>query len=169
MQLLTNNNLLQTDFSIKTQWDQGFTGRLDIFNPGETIQDWTLEFESPFEIEPSMIWGAEIVSHEGDRYVLEPLDDNETINSQQEISVFFNANKVNGQIIKPKNISFGDDSSSVIEAPVEDTPEPAADVPTTDNSSVIDASVEDTPEPAADVPTTDNSSVIDASVEDTPE
>ena len=133
MQIATNNDLIRTDFSVKNEWEQGFTGRLDIFNLGETIQDWKIEFEFPLEIEPSMIWGAEIISHEGDRYVLEPVDYNETINPQQTISIFFNANKVKGQIISPNNIFFGDDND-VIDSPVADIPKPVADASETDNS-----------------------------------
>ncbi|BAU63960.1 hypothetical protein STA3757_13290 [Stanieria sp. NIES-3757] len=137
MQVLSNNNLIQTDFSIKTQWDNGFTGRLDLFNTGETINDWTIEFESAFEIEPGMIWGAEIVSHEGNRYVLKPVDYNEIINSQQTISIYFNANKVNGQIISPTNISFDDDPSSTIETSPVNTPKPVAEIPNRANSDTL--------------------------------
>lgn len=137
MQVLNNNNLIQTDFSIKTEWDNGFTGRLDLFNQGETIDGWTIEFESAFEIEPGMIWGAEIVSHEGNRYVLKPVDYNETFNSQQTISIYFNANKVNGQIISPTNISFGDAPNSTIETSPVNTPEPVAEIPNTANSETV--------------------------------
>jgi hypothetical protein len=88
-----------------------------------------------------MIWGAEIVSHEGDRYVLKPVDYNATINSQQQISIAFNANKVNGQISSPSNILFSDDQSSIAAPPervpdIEDkAPEPVADI-LTENPAV---------------------------------
>ena len=74
MKLLTNNNLLDTNFVVKTEWDEGFTGRLDFLNTGEKIEDWQIEFESLLEIEPDQIWGAKIVSYQGDRYILEPVD-----------------------------------------------------------------------------------------------
>lgn len=104
METLNNNNSIQTSFAINTEWEQGFTGRLDIFNSGELVEDWTIEFESAFEIEPEMIWGAEVVSREGDRYTLKPSDYHETLNPQQEIAILFNANKVNGVIIPPTDI-----------------------------------------------------------------
>jgi expansin len=113
----SNNNFIRTEFSLQTEWEEGFTGRLDLFNSGETIQDWQIEFESAWEIEPGMIWGAEIVSHEGDRYILKPVDYNATINSQQQVSIIFNANKVNGQIPNPTNIFFRDDAQSSVAAP----------------------------------------------------
>jgi expansin (peptidoglycan-binding protein) len=139
MQLVTNNNLIQTDFTVKTEWDRGFTGKLEIFNPGEAIKDWTIEFESPFEIYADAIWGAEIVSHDGDRYVLKPVDYNETIGSQKTIAISFNANKVNGQIINPSNIFLLDENNSNFDTPVVDNfpKENAIDsdtVTTTDNN-----------------------------------
>lgn len=113
----TANNLIRTSFSVSTEWDSGFTGKLDIFNPGELVQDWTIEFASEFEIEPNMIWGAEIVSREGDLYTLKPVDYNQTIASQQNLEIVFNANKINGDINNPYNFSFHDASY----APVPDS------------------------------------------------
>ena len=113
MQNLINNDLIRTEFSVKTEWDKGFTGRLDIFNTGEIVEDWTIEFESAFEIEPGEIWGAEVVGREGNIYTLKPLEDNQVIDSQKETSIFFNANKVNGEIINPTNILLDSDIDSV--------------------------------------------------------
>ena len=123
----TKNNLVRTNFAVKTEWERGFTGKLDILNTGETVQDWTIEFESAFEIEPGMIWGAEIVSRKGDRYTLKPVDYNDTINSQQNIEVVFNANKADGQIINPANIVFNDGASYEVASPAIDTVQPKAD------------------------------------------
>ncbi|MGL4882952.1 MAG: expansin EXLX1 family cellulose-binding protein [Waterburya sp.] len=137
MQLLSNNNLIRTEFSLQAEWEQGFTGKLDLLNLGETIQDWQIEFESAWEIEPGMIWGAEIVSHEGDKYVLKPIDYNDTINSQQQISISFNANKVNGQVANPTKIFFSDANSSIVAPDIKDkTPEPVTNAPQVDNSTV---------------------------------
>jgi expansin len=164
MQLLSNNNLIRTEFSLQAEWEEGFTGKLDLLNLGETIQDWQIEFESAWEIEPGMIWGAEIVSHEGDRYVLKPVDYNATINSQQQISIVFNANKVNGQIANPNNIFFSDDHSSIATAPEEvsdiknNAPEPIAEVPT-ENPVVNPTSETNTTESVTNVPQVDNSTI----------
>ena len=137
-----NNNLIQTDFSIKTEWETGFTGRLDILNTGKTQQDWTIEFESAFEIEPGMIWGAEIVSREGDLYTLKPVDYNETIDSQQTISIYFNANKVNGKVVPPTNFFFNDNLNSLAETLETVASEPLAnDDPTSE--PVVESSTTD--------------------------
>ncbi|MGL5793417.1 MAG: cellulose binding domain-containing protein, partial [Waterburya sp.] len=137
MQLLSNNNLIRTEFSLQAEWEQGFTGKLDLLNLGETIQDWQIEFESAWEIEPGMIWGAEIVSHDGDKYVLKPIDYNDTINSQQQISILFNANKVNGQVANPTKIFFSDANNSIIAPDIKDkTLEPVTNAPQVDNSTI---------------------------------
>ena len=113
MQNLVNNDLIRTEFSVKTEWDNGFTGRLDIFNTGEVVEDWTIKFESAFEIEPGEIWGAEVVNREGNIYTLKPLEDNQTIDSGKETSIFFNANKVNGEIVNPTDILLNSNVDSL--------------------------------------------------------
>ncbi len=58
------------DFSIDAQWDGGFVGYITFENfTANSLDGWRAEFLSPFEIEE--IWGASIVSQEGDRYVVE--------------------------------------------------------------------------------------------------
>ncbi len=116
MQTLIDNNSIRTNFSVEAEWSQGFTGRLEIFNPGELVEDWTIEFESAFEIQSGEIWGAEIVSYDSESYILKPVDYNETISSQEDISIYFNANKVNGEIISPTNAVFNNDASFTVES-----------------------------------------------------
>ena len=101
------NDLIQTSFLVKTEWDKGFTGIIELENTGENLTEWTIEFESQFEIYPEQIWGAEIVKREGDRYTLKPVDYNETIYGNQSTSIIFNGNKINGEIFRPQNIRLG--------------------------------------------------------------
>ncbi|MEM8676080.1 MAG: expansin EXLX1 family cellulose-binding protein [Cyanobacteria bacterium P01_G01_bin.67] len=108
MEVLTQD-LIRTNFVVQTDWDQGFTGIIELENTGDSLADWTIEFESQFEIYPDQIWGAEIVSREGDRYTLKPVDYNQTIGSQQSTDIYFNANKINGEIIQPQAIRLGSD------------------------------------------------------------
>ena len=100
---------LANNFLVETEWDQGFTGRIDLTNIGENLLDWTIKFESEFEITPEEIWGAEIVSREGNLYTLKPVEYNQTLDSQQETSIFFNANKIDSKIFEPQNIRLGQD------------------------------------------------------------
>ncbi|MEL6581494.1 MAG: expansin EXLX1 family cellulose-binding protein [Cyanobacteria bacterium J06621_12] len=109
MQFLTDNQI-RTKIDVTAEWDAGFTIRLDLTNLGDTLTDGIVEFESQFEIIPGDIWGAEIVSRVGDTYTLKLADDRSTIDSQQSSSVFFNANKINSEIVLPQNIKLGRDS-----------------------------------------------------------
>ncbi|MFM2313849.1 MAG: hypothetical protein RLZZ04_3125 [Cyanobacteriota bacterium] len=129
---------IRTDFSIETEWDQGFTGRLDLTNLGASLTDWTIEFTSQVEIDPEKIWGAKIVSHTGDRYTLKPVDYNQTIDTQKSTSIIFNGNKVNGKILEPKEITLVD-----VEADQQETM-PTEPVPVED-SSPADPVVESSP------------------------
>ena len=113
------NDLIQTSFLVKTEWDKGFTGIIELTNTGENITEWTIEFESQFEIYPEQIWGAEIVNREGDRYTLKPVDYNETIYANQGTSIIFNGNKINGEIFRPQNIRL---ATERIVTPVSENP-----------------------------------------------
>ena len=101
------NDLVATSFLVKTEWDKGFTGIIELENTGGDLTEWTIEFESQFEIYPEQIWGAEIVNREGDRYTLKPVNYNETIYENQGTSIIFNGNKINGEIFRPHNIRLG--------------------------------------------------------------
>jgi hypothetical protein len=73
-------------------WDTGFTGDLTLVNTGNTaINGWTLEFDFTGNIDPEQIWGAQIVSHVGDHYVLQNVFYDATIDPGQSITFRFNA------------------------------------------------------------------------------
>ena len=148
MQTLLNNNLTRTEFSVQTEWEQGFTGRIDIVNQGEIVEDWLIEFESAFEIEPGMIWGAEIISREGTRYTLQAVDYNQRLDSQQTATITFNANKVNGTIMSPSNIVFTSEANALVRSQTVDRAESISDTDNIDqatpqminSSSILDIS-----------------------------
>src|SRR5262245_1653367 len=56
------------NYSVGDSWGSGFVGNIIV--PGGTsgLHGWTLEFDATFDI--SNIWGAEIVSHVGNHYVI---------------------------------------------------------------------------------------------------
>jgi endoglucanase len=94
-----------TNFSVTERWEGGFTGYIDFSTTEQTSDGWTLEFDSPFEIYE--IWNAEIVSHEGDRYVIKNVDWNQNVSPEQNISVGFNgyASK-DSEILPPSNYIY---------------------------------------------------------------
>ena len=145
MQTLIDNNQIRTKFSVETDWEQGFSGRLDIVNSRELVEDWTIEFESAFEIQPEEIWGAKIVSYDGESYVLKPADYNETISTEQSATIYFNANKIDGKIISPTNTVFKDSASDTAKERVETPSEPISEDDTEDleGSEVVDNTAED--------------------------
>ncbi len=154
MQNAFNNSLIRTEFSVKNEWEQGFTGRLDIFNTGEIVEDWTIEFESASLIKPGTIWGAEIVSHEGDLYTLKPLDHNNSIDTDKGISIFFNGNKINGEIVNPSSILLNDGTTPIIETETESIPEIVSNV---DIKSISEEIVEQSITPDISTQNIDNS------------
>ena len=139
MQFLTSDQF-RTNFDITAEWGEGFTLKLDLTNLTENLSDGIVEFESEFEIIPGQIWGAEVISREGNTYTLRLDEDRDTIDSQETSSVFFNANKVNDEIILPLNIKLGSENILIDNA--------AELEPTTDRTeSAIDTVTPDTPVP----------------------
>lgn len=163
MQSLTNNQI-RTNFTVETEWDKGFTGRLDLTNMGEILADWTIEFESQFEITPEEIWGAEIVSRSGNIYTLKPVEYNQTIDAQESTSIIFNANKINGEILQPQKIGLSNIESDELEV----TPDKDSDIVTTVTTvdPVVETVVEDLPTEISTntAPTTEASDNLPAEV-----
>ena len=90
------------NFSIINDWNNGFTSSLSITNTGtEPINGWIIEFDALFEI--TNLWNGEIVSRNGNRYVIQNVAWNSTINPGQTISFGFNATKSDGMTIDPIN------------------------------------------------------------------
>ena len=90
------------DFSIVNDWNEGFTGSLSIENLGTTsIDGWTIEFDAPFEI--TNLWNGEIVSQQGNRYVIRNAAWNSMIQSAETISFGFNGKNPNGMTVEPTN------------------------------------------------------------------
>lgn len=57
------------EFKIISDWGSGFNGQITLINTGEkTIENWSLAFD--FDREISNFWSADIVAHEGTRYVI---------------------------------------------------------------------------------------------------
>jgi endoglucanase len=63
------------DFRFKKQsdWGEGFVGEVTLTNrSGDPVKDWRVRFELPQKI--GSLWGAKILKHDGDTYLLEPED-----------------------------------------------------------------------------------------------
>ncbi|MEQ9232689.1 glycoside hydrolase family 9 protein [Coleofasciculus sp. E2-BRE-01] len=94
------------DFNVANNWGSGFTANLEIANNSSSnVNGWTLEFEAPFEI--TNIWGAEIVSQEGNRYTVRNLSYNGTLAADGTVSFGFNGS---GDSIEPTGYSLNGES-----------------------------------------------------------
>ncbi|MEQ8973778.1 MAG: glycoside hydrolase family 9 protein [Coleofasciculus sp. C1-SOL-03] len=94
------------DFDIANDWGSGFTANLEIANNSSSnVNGWTLEFEAPFEI--TNIWGAEIVSQDGNRYTVRNLSYNGTLAADGTVSFGFNGS---GDSIEPTGYSLNGES-----------------------------------------------------------
>jgi len=159
MQFL-NDSQFRTSFDITAEWDKGFTLKLALINLGDDLTEGIVEFESEFEINPDEMWGAEILSREGNTYTLKLDEDRSAIDSEQSSSVFFNANKVNNKIALPQNIQLGSNSASSDAAVVSESsmPSDSPAINTDEVTSDVQAPVIESVKPAT---ATDNSLAAD--------
>ena len=131
---------MDVDFRVSANWSSGFTGKIDLTNDGgSNVNGWTIEFEAPFEID--QLWDAEIISHEGNRYVLSYGYNNQNINPGESTTITFNANKINGEIVEPENYSF---NGEAIEQPMMETPVVETPVVETPMTPVVETPVDNT-------------------------
>ncbi|MGQ0583323.1 MAG: Calx-beta domain-containing protein [Reyranella sp.] len=56
------------DYAVGSNWGSGFVGNMTVPGGAQGLHGWIVEFDASFAI--SNIWGAEIVSHVGDHYVV---------------------------------------------------------------------------------------------------
>lgn len=74
----------------KSEWSYGYNGEITIGNTSEsTLEGWQVEFDLADEI--TNIWNANIVSHEGQHYVIENAGYNDAIASGAGVSFGFSA------------------------------------------------------------------------------
>jgi len=93
------------NFSVVSDWGSGFTANMSIANNGNnSLNGWTLEFDAPFGI--SNIWNAEIVSRQGNHYVIRNASWNGTVPANATASFGFQAG--------PGNITTSTQPSSYI-------------------------------------------------------
>ncbi|MFC4168658.1 cellulose binding domain-containing protein, partial [Teichococcus aestuarii] len=76
-------------YSVSNQWSGGFIGNLAVQGGAGGLNGWTIAFDAGFEI--TNLWGAEIVSHVGTRYVLRSLSWNAVVPPDGAVSLGFQA------------------------------------------------------------------------------
>ena len=92
------------NYSVGNEWGNGFTANIGVTNSNaSSLTGWTLEFYYPYDI--VNIWNAEIVSRDGDRYVIRNLSWNGKIDPGKTASFGFNGAGGNGSV-KPSGYSI---------------------------------------------------------------
>ncbi|HVE16129.1 MAG TPA: glycoside hydrolase family 9 protein, partial [Chthoniobacterales bacterium] len=77
-------------FKKQSDWGQGFVGEVTLTNQsGDDVKDWRVRFTLPQNIQG--LWGAKIVNHDGDVYLLEPEDYARQIRSGSKVTFGFQA------------------------------------------------------------------------------
>lgn len=81
---------LTLDIVLRDDWGSGFVTDLTVTNGGGTALDgWTVAFDLDHEI--TNLWNAEIVSHEGSRYVIRSLSHNGDVGPGESVGFGFQA------------------------------------------------------------------------------
>ena len=88
-------------FDVISDWETAFNGQITIINTSDkTIEDWELEFDFSHEI--NEFWTANIISREGEHYVIKNKGYNANIKPGQSITLGFEASPGN-VYAKPNN------------------------------------------------------------------
>jgi hypothetical protein len=112
-------------FSLSSNWGSGFTASMMLTNTtSNPWNGWTLEFDAAFSI--THIWNAEVVSRQGNRYVIRGLHSNTSVQPGRSISFGFNGSNAVGTEIQPTNYSINGTSltQATPTATVTSTPTP---------------------------------------------
>ena len=97
-------------YNVASSWDSGLSGNITIQNTGsEPVDGWTLEFTYAGDIQS--VWDAEIVSRDGDRYIISNLGWNGSIAPGAELSFGFTAAGSGDE--KPTDVIFNGVSTTL--------------------------------------------------------
>lgn len=78
------------NLAVTSNWSTGFVANVTVTNDtGKAWKDWTLAFDSAFTI--TNIWGADIVSHVGNRYVIRAASWNRAVATGGQVTFGFQA------------------------------------------------------------------------------
>ena len=84
---LTTDGILTT-LSIQESWGEGFNSVLEITNNGESnIKDWQVEFDYDNEI--ISLWNGQIISHEGNHYIIKHHENSHVLKIAETVSFGF--------------------------------------------------------------------------------
>lgn len=89
-------------YDLQADWGSGYVASINVTNSGdEDMNSWQLSFDYPYPID--YIYNAKIISHEGNRYTIEGVDEGVDL-SQNEVTVFVIRGNVGNLSEQPGNI-----------------------------------------------------------------
>lgn len=90
-------------YDLQADWGSGYVASINVTNSGEqNMESWQLSFDYPYPVEH--IYNAKIVSHQGDRYTIEGIDEGTDL-SPNEVTVFVIRGNAGGVTEQPGNIA----------------------------------------------------------------
>lgn len=100
-QTLAASDTYEISFKVTSDWQSAFNGEIKIKNISEEpIEDWQLEFD--FEKNITRFWTADMISHEGNHYVIKNKGYNANIQPGKTLVLGFNGNPGNVEA-RPEN------------------------------------------------------------------
>jgi endoglucanase len=106
VETLANAGIKDIDFSVTSQWEGGFNSIVTLSSQNNSLDGWgTFEFDAPYEI--TDIWGATLLSHEGNRYVI---SDNWWSSSGQDKVISFSFNAKATAPTEPYNYQYNQEN-----------------------------------------------------------
>ncbi|MGF1580282.1 MAG: cellulase family glycosylhydrolase [Gemmataceae bacterium] len=105
LEMLEERAIPAVDFLVNNDWGHGLQAQITVNNDtGSTLNDWRLSFEYDRPI--ANIWNAEILSHDGDDYVLGPAHYNVTLATGGSVNIGFVAG--DGDDSTPQNFDLSE-------------------------------------------------------------
>ena len=116
--MVNNSNEMTLEYNLVQEWNGGLKGEL-FLTPDESVRGWRITLDAEFEITNDNLWGAKVISHVGDRYVLAPTDDNRQYSANKTHTITLVAQADANDSPYADNLTFYDSA-----ADISPTPEP---------------------------------------------
>ena len=107
---VTNEQGIELSHNVVEDWFGGFKSELSFTAEGDSLEDWRIELDADFDIRG--IYGAEIISQNGDRFVLAPANYNSSVAAGEQVTITIVADTDPGETSDVENLSLYEFSSN---------------------------------------------------------
>ena len=111
---VTNEQGIELSHNVVEDWFGGFKSELSFTAEGDSLEDWRIELDADFDIRG--IYGAEIISQNGDRFVLAPANYNSSVAAGEQVTITIVADTDPGETPDVENLAFynGDEITALV-------------------------------------------------------